>query len=194
MENTGQPGHIRTPSPRPIPSEALRRLQDHPTLDPGLALDVAVEIAKATGNTNLFARRLASFIKCYGAMIGQGRQLDSLLTNRQTRMTGCGRSRLDTGPARDPSPEVRRFATDFTVTFETTKPNATYRWSAVWRSNTGADTFDVRSSLGTARHDGQSALSVRRDALAGQPTIPNGGHSPALARSWWDLYSYPLEF
>jgi len=45
--------------------------------------------------------------------------------------------------------------------------------SGGWRSDTGARAFlDVRSYLGTARKDGQNAITVLRDLFNGQPWIP----------------------
>jgi len=150
-------------------------------------LHVAVEIAKAGGNTKLTARRLATFGKRYDVLIAQGKKLNPPLprTGKRGRPAlgpaGSLLARLESHRA-----DVLRFATDFTVPFDNNQAERDVRMvklqqkiSGGWRSDTGAEAFlDVRSYLGTARKHGQSAMAVLRDLFTGQPWIPAGGSSP----------------
>ena len=150
-------------------------------------LHVAVELAKANGKKKLPARRLASFGKRYDTLIAEGKQL-----NPPPPRTGK-RGRPALGPAGSllarlatHRADVLRFATDFTVPFDNNQAERDVRMvklqqkiSGGWRSSTGAEAFlDVRSYLGTARKNGQSAMAVLRDLFTGQPWIPAIGASP----------------
>ena len=152
-----------------------------------MELHVAVEIAKAGGNTKLPARRLATFGKRYDVLIAQGKKLNPPppRTGKRSRPAlgpaGSLLARLETHRA-----DVLRFATDFTVPFDNNQAERDVRMvklqqkiSGGWRSNTGAEAFlDVRSYLGTARKHRQSAMAVLRDLFTGQPWIPAIGASP----------------
>jgi len=152
-----------------------------------VALHVAVEVAKAGGNTKLSARRLDTFGKGYAALIGEGKKLNPPppRTGKRGRpalgAAGSLLARLETNRA-----DVLRFASDFTVPFDNNQAERDIRMvklqqkiSGGWRSDSGAEAFlDVRSYLGTARKHGQSAMTVLRDLFTGQPWIPAVGASP----------------
>jgi len=150
-------------------------------------LHVAVEVAKAGGETKLPAHRLASFAKRYLTLIREGKQL-----NPPPPRTGK-RGRPALGPAgsllarlESHRADVLRFATDFAVPFDNNQAERDIRMvklqqkiSGGWRSENGAESFlDVRSYLSTTRKHGQSAMVVLRDLFTGQPWIPAVGASP----------------
>ena len=149
-------------------------------------LHITVQSAKASGKTNLPARRLAAVGRRYDALIGQGQQLNPPppRTGKRGRpalgAAGSLLARLEVHRA-----DVLRFATDFTVPFDNNQTERDIRMvklqqkiSGGWRSDTGAEAFlDVRSYLSTARKHGQSAMVVLRDLFTGQPWIPAIGAS-----------------
>jgi len=150
-------------------------------------MHVAVQTAKQGGATALPARRLATFVKNYDALIAEGNTLNPPPppTGKRGRPArgpaGSLLARLDTHRA-----DVLRFATDFGVPFDNNQAERDVRMvklqqkiSGGWRSQTGAHAFlDVRSYLSTARKHGQSAMVVLRDLFTGQPWIPALGASP----------------
>lgn len=150
-------------------------------------LHVAVQVAKATGKTNLPARRLTAFGKRYDTLIGEGKGLNPPppRTGKRGRpalgAAGALLARLESHRA-----DVLRFATDFTVPFDNNQAERDIRMvklqqkiSGGWRSENGAEAFlDVRSYLSTARKHGYSAMAVLRDLFTGQPWIPAIGASP----------------
>ncbi len=150
-------------------------------------MHVAVQTAKQGGATALPARRLATFVKNYDALIAEGNTLNPPPppTGKRGRPArgpaGSLLARLDTHRA-----DVLRFATDFGVPFDNNQAERDVRMvklqqkiSGGWRSQTGAHAFlDVRSYLSTARKHGQSAMVVLRDLFTGQPWIPALSASP----------------
>ena len=148
---------------------------------------IAVQIAKAGGQTTLPAGRLAAFGKDYDTLIGEGKQF-----NPPPPRTGK-RGRPALGPAgsllarlESHRADVPRFATDFAVPFDNNQTErdvpmvkCQQKISGGWRYDTGAESFlDVRSHLSTARKHGQSAMVVLRDLFTGHPWIPAIGASP----------------
>ena len=150
-------------------------------------LHVTVQSAKASGKTNLPARRLAAVGKRYDVLIGQGQQL-----NPPPRTGKRGRSALGAAGSLLARLEVHRadvlrLATSFTVPFDNNQAERGIRMvklqqkiSGGWRSDTdtGAEAFlDVRSYLSATRKHGQSAMGLLRDLFTGQPWIPAIGAS-----------------
>ena len=150
-------------------------------------LHVTVQSAKASGKTNLPARRLAAVGKRYDVLIGQGQQL-----NPPPRTGKRGRSALGAAGSLLARLEVHRadvlrLATSFTVVFDNNQAERDIRMvklqqkiSGGWPSDTdtGAEAFlDVRSYLSATRKHGQSAMGLLRDLFTGQPWIPAIGAS-----------------
>ncbi|MDQ3030413.1 MAG: IS66 family transposase, partial [Actinomycetota bacterium] len=144
-------------------------------------IHVAVQDAKATGQTSLPTRRLAAYRRRYDALVAEGQQL-----NPPPPRTGK-RGRPALGPAgsllrrlQDYRDDVLRFATDFRVSFDNNQAERDVRMvklqqkiSGGWRSQTGARSFlAARSYLSTARKHHHRALDVLRDLYAGNTWIP----------------------
>jgi len=152
-----------------------------------IELHVAVQITKANGKNKLPARPLTAFGKRYDALIRQGKKLNPppARTGKRGRPAlgapGSLLARLETYRA-----DVLQFATDLTVPFDNNQAERDIRMvklqqkiSGSWRSNTGAEAFlDIRSYLGTAHKNGQSAMTALRDPFTDQPWIPAIGASP----------------
>lgn len=168
--------------PRELAGLAELTCQAWPTQLAGLPVElhVTVEVAKATADTNLSARRLAFFGKRYEALIGGDKTLDPLPPRTAKRgrpargVAGSLLARLETHLA-----DVLRFATDFTFPFDDNQAERDVRMvklqqqiSGGRRSDTGAGAFlAVRSDLGAGRKHGQSAMAVPRDLFTGQRWI-----------------------
>jgi transposase len=150
-------------------------------------MHIAVQAAKASGDSGLPTQRLAEFTDRYDTLVAEGQQL-----NPPPARTGK-RGRPALGPAgallarlSGYREDVLRFATDFRVPFDNNQAERDVRMvkiqqkiSGGWRSETGARAFLlVRSYLSTAGKYKQSALVVLRDAFTGQPWIPALGASP----------------
>lgn len=157
--------------------------QDWPTrlADLLVQMHVAVEVAKANGETALPARRLATYRRRYDALITEGNTLNPPppRTGKPGRPTlgpaGALLHRLDV--YRD---DVLRFATDFRVPFDNNQAERDVRMvklqqkiSGGWRSPAGATAFlAVRSYLSTAAKHGQAALAVLRQLFTGEVWLP----------------------
>jgi len=148
---------------------------------------IAVQDAKAAGNSALPAEQLAAITTRYDTLIAEGKALNPPppRTGRRGRpalgKAGSLLARLATHRA-----DVLRFTTDFAVPFDNNQAERDVRMvklqqkiSGGWRSDTHAQAFlDIRSYLATARKHGQSAMTVLRDLFTGHPWIPGISTNP----------------
>jgi transposase len=136
-----------------------------------------VNDAKAAGQTAIAAELLASLLTRYDGHVAQGRQANPPPAGRR-RAKGKPAALVERLAAR--RDDILRFAVDFRVPFDNNLAERALRMiklqikiSGCWRTLKGAQDFcAVRSYIATARQQGHNVLAVLRQALQGQPWIP----------------------